>query len=104
MCWFTNLQTTKRQEELILYKKYNPEEFPKYDNYDAIEVSKTADIPCDYDGVMGVPITFLDKYNPGQFEIVGNAGSYAPDGFSLVGAIYVNGRKIFKRILIRRKK
>ena len=54
---------------LILYKTYNPREFPKYDNYDAIEVSKTADIPMDYTGVMGVPVTFLDKYNPEQFEI-----------------------------------
>ena len=58
-----------------MYKKYTPEEYPHYDNYDAIEVSKTADIPCDYDGVMGVPITFMDKYNPEQFEILGiNAG------------------------------
>ena len=53
-----------------MYKQYSPEEYPKYDNYDAIEVSKTADIPCDYDGIMGVPITFLDKYNPNQFEII----------------------------------
>lgn len=68
--WFTNLDYKERHEELILYKRYNPEEYPKYDNYDAINVDKTADIPCDYDGVMGVPITFLDKYNPEQFEIV----------------------------------
>ena len=109
----TNLQTVKQRQLSLLYRKYyrtgegknyqNPESL-KYDNYDAIEVSKTADIPCDYEGVMGVPIIFLDKYNPGQFEIVRNAGSYALDGFSLVGAIYTNGRKIFKRILIRRKK
>lgn len=72
--WFTNLETEKRHQELILYKKYNPEEFPKYDNYDAIEVSKVVDIPQDYDGVMGVPITFLDKFNPDQFEIVGRDG------------------------------
>lgn len=69
--WFTNLDTTKRHEKLTLYKKYVPEEYPKYDNYDAIEVSKAAEIPMDYDGVMGVPITFLDKYNPEQFEIIG---------------------------------
>ncbi len=69
--WFTNIAIPKRQEELILYKHYTPEEYPKYDNYDAIEVSKTSDIPCDYDGVMGVPITFLAKYNPEQFEIIG---------------------------------
>lgn len=71
--WFTNLDIKKRHQDLILVKKFNPEEYPKYDNYDAIEVSKTVDIPCDYKGVMGVPITFLDKYNPEQFEIVGMA-------------------------------
>jgi hypothetical protein len=70
-CWFTNLDTTKRHEELLLFKEYAPAEYPAYDNYDAIEVSKVADIPMDYDGVMGVPITFLDKYNPEQFEILG---------------------------------
>lgn len=70
-CWFTNLDITKRHEDIILYKNYTPGEYPKYDNYDAIEVSSTKDIPCDFDGVMGVPITFLDKYNPDQFEIVG---------------------------------
>ena len=70
ICWFTNLDHSKRHEELDLYKHYTPEEYPKYDNYDAIEVSKVADIPFDYDGVMGVPITFLDKYNPEQFEII----------------------------------
>lgn len=67
--WFTNLDITKRHEDLILYKKYTPEEFPTYDNYNAINVDKTKDIPADYDGYMGVPITFLDKYNPDQFEI-----------------------------------
>lgn len=69
--WFTNLDHDKRHEELILYKRYTPEEYPHYDNYDAIEVSKVAEIPCDFEGVMGVPITFLDKYNPEQFEIMG---------------------------------
>lgn len=69
--WFTNLDTNKRHEWLTLYKKYTPEEYPKYDNYDAIEVSKTLNIPMDYGCVMGVPISFLDKYNPEQFEIVG---------------------------------
>ncbi|MDD4027117.1 MAG: adenine-specific methyltransferase EcoRI family protein [Candidatus Shapirobacteria bacterium] len=68
--WFTNLDTTKRHEEIVLYKKHNPEEYPKYDNYDAIEISKVADIPMNWNGLMGVPITFLDKYNPSQFEIV----------------------------------
>ena len=69
--WFTNLRHKKRNEELILYKKYNPKEYPKYDNYDAINVNKVSEIPEDYDGVIGVPITFLDKYNPNQFEIIG---------------------------------
>ena len=69
--WFTNLDIKKRHEKLILWKIYTPEEFPTYDNYDAINVDKVSDIPCDYDGVMGVPITFLDKYNPEQFEIIG---------------------------------
>ena len=71
ICWFTNLDIPKRHEDLILYKHYTPEEYSKYDNYDAIDVSKVADIPCDYNGVMGVPISFLDKYNPEQFEIIG---------------------------------
>lgn len=69
--WFTNLDIKKRHDNLILYKHYSPEEFPKYDNYDAINVDKVSDIPLDYDGVMGVPITFLDKYNPEQFEVIG---------------------------------
>ena len=69
--WFTNLDYSKRHEKMPLYKMYTVEEFPKYDNYDAINVDKTADIPTDYDGIMGVPITFMDKYNPEQFEIVG---------------------------------
>jgi len=70
-CWFTNLDISKRHEDLVLYKNYKADEYPKYDNYEAIEVSKTKDIPCDYFGAMGVPITFLDKYNPDQFEILG---------------------------------
>jgi len=69
--WFTNLNISKRHEDLILYKHYNPEEYPKYDNYDAINVDKTNDIPMDYKGAMGVPITFLDKFNPEQFDILG---------------------------------
>ena len=69
--WFTNLDHKKRHEELILYKRYSPEEYPAYDNYDAINVDKTDEIPMDWDGAMGVPITFLDKYNPEQFEILG---------------------------------
>ena len=70
--WFTNLDYPQRYEDLILYKRYSKEEYPKFDNYDAINVNKTCDIPCDYDGAMGVPITFLDKYNPNQFEIFGS--------------------------------
>ena len=69
--WFTNLDYPQRHEKLPLYKRYNPNEFPKYDNYDAINVDKTSDIPYDYDGIMGVPITFIDKYNPEQFELIG---------------------------------
>lgn len=70
-CWFTNLDIKKRHEKLILYKNYSPDEYPQYDNYDAININVVQDIPYDYEGVMGVPITFLDKYNPEQFEILG---------------------------------
>ena len=69
--WFTNLDYPQRHEILPLYKRYTPNEFPKYDNYDAINVDKTSDIPYDYDGIMGVPITFIDKYNPEQLELIG---------------------------------
>ena len=69
--WFTNLDIRKRHENIILYKQYTPEEYPKYENFDAINVNKTDEIPCDYDGVIGVPITFMDKYNPDQFRIIG---------------------------------
>jgi len=81
-CWYTNLDIKKRHEEIILFKKYNPQDYPTYDSYNAIEVSKIKDIPMDYDGVMGVPITFLDKYNPEQFEIV--AFRKGDDGKNLV--------------------
>ena len=97
VCWFTNLDNTKRHEVLDLYKIYSPEEYPKYDNYDAINVDKVADIPCDYDGVMGVPITFLDKYNPEQFEIVKfRKGNDEKD-------LSVNGKCPYFRILIRKR-
>ena len=69
--WFTNLDHQKRHEELILYKRYSPEEYPTYDNYDAINVDKTAEIPMDWDGMMGAPVSFLNKHNPEQFEILG---------------------------------
>lgn len=70
ICWFTNVDIQKRHEDMVLFRNYSPELYPKYDNYDAINVDRTVDIPCDYYGVMGVPITFLSRYNPEQFEIV----------------------------------
>ena len=103
ICWYTNLLHSNRTQKIRLWKTYNAEAYPSYDNYDAIEVGKVAEIPVAYDGVMGVPITFLEKYNPHQFEIVGNMGSYAPDGFSLCSDIYVAGAKIYKRIAIKLK-
>ena len=103
ICWFTNLDIQKRHEELTLYKKYSPEEYPHYDNYDAINVDKTADIPCDYDGVMGVPITYLDKHNPDQFEIIGQMASTCIDEYNF-GYPYINGVKKYARILIRKRK
>jgi len=77
ICWFTNVENKKRNQPLDLYRKYNPTDYPKYDNYDAINVDKVTDIPEDYDGVMGVPITFLDKYCPKQFEIIDGIGRYS---------------------------
>jgi len=100
--WYTNLDTTKRHENLVLYKKYTPEEFLKYDNYDVINVDKVSDIPMNYNGVMGVPITFVDKYNPKQFEILGVANSARWIGYKCLTLI--QGRKIYNRILIKRKK
>ena len=109
--WFTNLEIPKRYEELDLVCRYSPEEYPKYDNYDAIEVSKTANIPFDYDGVMGVPITFLDKYNPSQFEIIGATESEGKGfsnglwtGTNSVTQPLVNDEKKYKRIFIKLKK
>ena len=101
--WFTNLETKKRHENLVFYKKYTPEEYPKYDNYDAINVDKVSDIPEDYNGIMGVPITFLDKYNPEQFDILGDSryhdGNTEPNDIN-----FLNGKELYRRILIRRKK
>jgi len=102
-CWFTNLSIDKRNEELILYKKYSKTDYPKYDNYDAINVNVTKDIPSDYKGVIGVPITFIDKYNPEQFEIIGKMATTKIDEFNK-GYPYVNGKKIYARILIKNKK
>ncbi len=125
--WFTNIEVARFREDIPLYKKYSPEEYPRYDNYDAIEVSKTAEIPCDYFGVMGVPITFLDKYDPRQFEILGmceNLDLYGlktrtytakecrdryfelfgkPGTYDLNAAGVINGKKVYQRILIRRR-
>jgi hypothetical protein len=106
--WFTNIPHQKRNEELILYKTYDEKEYPKYDNYDAINVDKVKDIPMDYDGVMGVPITFLDKYNPEQFELLGimNTGEENKgiryDG-TAHGRPLVNGVEKYLRILIKKK-
>ena len=95
--WYTNIDHVKRHEELDLVCRYSPEEYPKYDNYDAIDVGKTADIPCDYAGAMGVPITFLDKYNPEQFDIIKfRKGDDEKD-------LRVNGKCPYFRILIRNK-
>ena len=105
MHWFTNLDVRKRHEDILLFKRYaeEPELFPHYDNYDAIEVPKTAFIPVDYFGVMGVPITFLDKYNPNQFEIVGKIDTGRIDEYNLANPI-INGKAIYKRIAIRRRR
>lgn len=104
ICWFTNLTTTKRQEELILYKHYNKNEYVKYDNYDAINVNKVTDIPIDYYGTIGVPITFLDKYNPQQFEIIGLDRYTVPKEFLVGGRVAIAGKPCYARILIRRRK
>lgn len=126
--WFTNLEIQKRFDDLILYKTYNPQEYHKFENYDAINVDKTCDIPIDYNGVMGVPITFMDKFNPKQFEIIGlgiaNLGiacgiqPYKPEHKkyrkeiqkrgAVDGDLYmiINGELVvpYTRILIRRRK
>lgn len=111
-CWFTNLDIQKRHEELITVREYRPKEFPHYDNYNAIEVSRYKDIPSDYAGVMGVPVTFLDYYNPEQFEIVGS--DYEVKQGLLPHLLrrnwkgktdrgYVKGKRLFARILIRKR-
>lgn len=82
--WFTNLDYKERHEDIILYRHYSPDDYPTFDNFDAINVDKTEEIPCDYDGVMGVPITFLDKYNPDQFDILGITKTW----FGMANKIY----------------
>jgi len=99
--WYTNMEHNKRNEPLILTKKYDPALYPKYDNYDAINVNKVSDIPMDYDGVIGVPITFLGKYCPTQFEIIGEANHGKDSEWDLFTPS-VGGKTIFKRILIKR--
>lgn len=113
--WFTNLDHSKRHEDILLFRKYNERDYPKYDNYDAIEVSRVANIPKDYDGVMGVPITFLNKYNPEQFDVVGMAAGnsratglyydvpYTPHKNDRGGCGVVDGVRKYARILIKKK-
>ena len=101
--WYTNLDYAERHSDLDLWKKYTPEEYPHYDNYDAINIDKTSEIPEDYYGEMGVPITFLDKYNPDQFEIVGLDRYTAPKQCLVGGRVAINGHPCYARILIRRK-
>ena len=107
--WFTNLDFQKRHENFFLYKKYNKLEYSKYDNYDAINIDRVSDIPVDYDGVMGVPISFMDKYNPDQFEIIDGIGRYS----FLHGATEktkgkyltkINNNPIYARIIIKHKR
>jgi hypothetical protein len=110
--WFTNLDISKRHEDLILYKNYNSEEYPTYDNYDAINVGKTKEIPLDFKGVMGVPITFLDKFSIGQFEVLGLSAS-AGYNKEVVGIPFlgdkdarplIDGKNTYARIFIKNNK
>ena len=107
ICWLTNLDIDKRHELLPIYKAYNETDYPKYDNYHAIEVGKVAEIPLDYEGLMGVPITFLYKHNPSQFEIIGADFDLA-EQIELNGSIkpnpqrfYINGKRLYARIIIK---
>lgn len=128
--WFTNLDTEKRHEDLILYRPYNSDEYPKFVNYDAINVDRLADIPADYAGAMGVPVTFLEKYNPDQFEIIGNSDDaemmrdigvrplgdefirayrdaggtgHRTSGMRMLGLMDPKARVVFKRVIVRRR-
>ena len=100
--WFTNLDISKKHEDIILYRTYNMTDYPKYDNYDAINVNKVSEIPVDYSGIIGVPITFMDKYNPEQFEILGIANSARYLGDCHCYTI-INSKKIYNRILIKKR-
>ena len=102
ICWFTNLDYKERHENINLFRNYDSVNYPKYDNYDAIDVNEVKNIPCDYYGVMGVPTTFLTKWNPEQFEILGSSRYH--DGSMEANDInFINGKGKFTRILIRRK-
>mgnify|MGYP003602891295 CR=1 FL=1 len=103
ICWFTNIDIEKRHENMTLFRNYTPEKYPQYDNYEAINVDRTVDIPCDYFGVMGVPITFADKHNPAQFEILGDSRYHDGQDFS-DDINVINGRTLYRRLLIRRVK
>jgi len=97
-CWFTNLEVEKHKQDINLYKKYTPKEYPKYDNYDAINVNKYTEIPYDYTGCIGVPITFIDKYNPGQFKIVRfRKGNDDKD-------LSINGKYTYFRVIVKNKR
>lgn len=100
--WLTNLDIDRRHQKLLLTKAYTPEEYPKYDNYDAINVRTINDIPKDYPGIMGVPITIINRYNPEQFELIGEANHGSDNEFDLFKPL-LNGKLLFKRILIRNK-
>lgn len=102
VCWFTNMETAKRTQDLILTKDYNTFNYYMYDNYDGINVDRLNDIPKDYDGVMGVPITFIDKYNPNQFELLG-CSAFSDEDYYGCGSLFVNKDKKYARVLIKRK-
>lgn len=118
ICWYTNLDHDRRHEPLELLRTYNPSDYPRYDNYDAINVGRTADIPADYDGLMGVPVSFLGRYCPEQFELVWKAfgNTRATTQPELLDALgyrkhpedrgglgVINGRRVYARLLIRRR-
>ena len=100
--WYTNLDFAKRHEKIILWKEYNDKEYPKYETYDAIEVSKVTNIPVNYSGIMGVPVSFMSKYNPDQFEIVGEFNHGSDNEFDLAKPV-INGKELFPRIAIKVK-
>lgn len=102
ICWFTNLDIEKRHEDMTIFRHYTPEAYPKYDNYDAIHISKTSDIPCDYFELMAVPITFMQYYSPDQFEIIGIANHGCDSEYDLFKPV-LNGKDQFKRIIIHRR-